>query len=142
MFNLGNIGIPQWLAQATGANAHALNFANDFKPTLGDALQGIGSSMKSHYLQGQGGQGQGQGAAGGNPLQGSLLGTILSGLGGQGVPPQGAEQTPALPPAQAVDPRRIQGSPLAPVGNWTGPFDPRAQLREASSFANILKGLG
>lgn len=135
MFNLGNIGIPQWLAQMTGANAHALNFANDFKPTLGDALQGIGSSMKAHYLQSQG-----QGQAGAPP---NLM-SILSGLGGQGqgVPPQGAEPTPALPPAQTVDPRRIQGSPLAPVGNWTGPFDPRAQLREASSFANILKGLG
>ena len=133
MFNLGNIGIPQWLAQATGANAHALNFANDFKPTLGDALQGIGSSMKAHYMQGQG-----QGQTGAPP---NLM-SILQGLGGQGVPPQGAEQTPSLPPAPTVDPRRIQGSPLAPVGNWTGPFDPRAQLREASSFANILKGLG
>lgn len=123
--------IPQWLAQMTGANAHALNFANDFQPTLGDALQGIGSSMKSHYLAGQN---QGQASPGG-------IGQILAGLGG--VPPQGAEQTPALPPAQSVNPRQIQGSPLAPVGNWTGPFDPRAQGPASGlSFADIINGLG
>lgn len=126
--------IPQWLAGLTGANAHALNFANDFQPTFGDALQGIGSSMKSHYLQGQG-QPQGQ-------QQASPLATILGGLGG-GVPPQGTEQTPALPPAPTVNPNQIQGSPLAPVGNWTGPFDPRAQGGQApTDFASILRGLG
>lgn len=128
--------IPQWLAGLTGANAHALNFSNDFQPTMGDALQGIGSSMKNHYLQGQGQAGQGQPQA--NPLA-----AILGGLGG-GVPPQGTEQTPALPPAPSVNPRQIQGSPLAPVGNWTGPFDPRAQGQgqPPQDFASILRGLG
>lgn len=127
--------IPQWLAGLTGANAHALNFANDFQPTFGDALQGIGSSMKSHYLQSQ----SPQPAAGGS----SPLAAILGGLGG-GVPPQGTEQTPALPPAPTVNPNQIQGSPLAPVGNWTGPFDPRGQTQgqAPTDFASILRGLG
>lgn len=41
--------IPAWLAALTNANKFANNPANSFQPTLGDALQGIGSSMMQHY---------------------------------------------------------------------------------------------
>jgi len=41
--------IPSWLAALTGAQRFANNPANGFAPTLGDALQGIGSSMMQHY---------------------------------------------------------------------------------------------
>ena len=41
--------IPAWLAALTNANKFANNPANGFRPTLGDALQGIGSDMLRHY---------------------------------------------------------------------------------------------
>lgn len=41
--------LPQWLVAATGAQQFANNPANNFMPTAGDALQGIGHSMMEHY---------------------------------------------------------------------------------------------
>jgi hypothetical protein len=41
--------LPDWLIKATGAAQFANNPANGFKPTAGDALQGIGHSLMEHY---------------------------------------------------------------------------------------------
>lgn len=128
------MNIPPWLAGLTGANAYATNFANDFQPTVGDALQGIGSSMKRHYLAGTAPQQQPQGVD---------LMSILSGLGGQGQPQPG----PAAPAIPTPAPPVAAPSPQAPLGNWTGPFDPRANspgfAQSLSGYRNpILRGLG
>jgi hypothetical protein len=45
--------LPSWLANLTGATQFANNPANNFAPTFGDALQGIGHSMAEHYRRGQ-----------------------------------------------------------------------------------------
>jgi hypothetical protein len=44
------MNIPSWLAGMTNAAAFADPLKNMGAPTFGDALQGIGDSMKSHYL--------------------------------------------------------------------------------------------
>lgn len=50
------MALPDWLIKATGAMKFANNPANNFQPTIGDALQGIGHSMMTHYRRGQEGQ--------------------------------------------------------------------------------------
>lgn len=48
------MNVPGWLAGMTNAAKFADPLKNGGAPTMGDALQGIGSSMKNHYLYGQG----------------------------------------------------------------------------------------
>ncbi len=47
--------IPNWLSALTGAKQFANNPRNNFQPTFGDGLQGIGHSMMQHH-RGQGGK--------------------------------------------------------------------------------------
>lgn len=73
------MNIPPWLAALTGAGQFANNPANNFAPTFGDGLQGIGHSMMQHY-RGQGGQ---PAQPAGAPLgQTGTIGDLLAGLGG------------------------------------------------------------
>lgn len=48
------MALPSWFAGMTNAASFADPTKNGGLPTLGDAMQGIGSSMKNHYLYGQG----------------------------------------------------------------------------------------
>lgn len=100
--------IPPWLAKATGANPFAMNPANGFNPTVGDAMQGIGHSMMEHYRRNSAPQTPAAGG-GGNPMLGILGGMIppmgilgnqlMQGMGGGGAPAPLAHSAPpsALP---------------------------------------------
>lgn len=121
--------LPNWLAGLTNARTFANNPANNFQPTWGDALQGIGSSMKTHWNRNfanpQGAAPQGpQGQNSPVPLQTGIapsgqgglpaLSAILEGLRG-GANPYPAPAAPQLAPMPiSVGTPGIAGEP-APV---------------------------
>lgn len=115
------MAIPDWLAGLTNARQFANNPANNFQPTMGDALQGIGSSMATHWRRNFANPEAGTGQAGpavGMPLQTGIpqaaaglapgLEAILSGLRGEGPNPY-ASPAPALTPAPGVIQAGTQG---------------------------------
>jgi hypothetical protein len=92
------VALPAWFASLTNAANFADPTKNGGLPTFGDALQGIGSSMKQHYLQNF--------APTGGALPPSGFGFLNPGQSGQLTPPA----APAFPavPAHLIAPQTQQ----------------------------------
>jgi len=102
--------LPSWLIDATGAQPFANNPANNFQPTLGDAMQGIGHSMMSHYRRDP------TEAPGGPPTPPALPGDSMGQTMQQ---PQLPGMLPGMQPPPRIPPMNINPSPVAPQ-LWTG----------------------
>ena len=139
--------LPNWLAGLTNARTFANNPENNFQPTFGDALQGIGNSMATHWQRNFGNPQTGNaqhGAARAVPLETGIVAGPGGGVGFPGVEAilaglRGDGPAPYAPPAPLPAPGTIQvGTPgfgggsgmmtQLPVGRW--------------GIDNPLRGLG
>lgn len=141
-----------WLSRLTGGNKFAA--APGAKPTFGDHLQGIGSSMFNHYKRNMGFPGSQPAPQAQQDLLSANINQIIAGLGGNFKPPQMPQTQPALgqvslpgiPQAQSFAPSPVPQVPLPPMGGAGGlggvaPGNPppfSAMFPNFSSIAGML----